>query len=592
MSVDFFIEFAPNGDQLRLNLRSRDVAQAGKPFTRQSIDLLPDEVNKLRAGTANPLIVDNITAAVSQWLLGDALGDDLQRAIEDADSERLRVVLSVNDEQLQEKLSDIPFELCQPAGALGAIPVALETGVESIIHLLPKIGVPPVSPKDRFPLNILIVRSNPADLGGAVPAAAPLRKEIHKIIDAHGKLNRSHVQVHILSSEADPDLHGRPTYKDLRTHLESDTSYDILIYLGHGDVLQSYPGKPPVGVLQFESEETGDADSDSFDSVAFTRLARLLNRHAVPVVLLVGCLTASEVPVGKQEYVESNTPAWMRGSQAVAQALINSSSGVKVVVGMRYRLEKDDAKHFLKGFFKSLLKMRPGNVEAAVHQARNEMSDANQNSYSWSSPMVFRSLEPEPLFPFLASPPEAVCPNTQQQQSLRETFWTHLSKLTWSLRNNPQSGAESVHSLLMKTVEKEYVQTVLASAPLLLPGCVEGHYEQEVTVPVTMHGQLKVESLRGDLSFGGQLSVISVAATQALLDSGYKLLSSTEENSASFSIERKTGDADLPEGTLFNVTVKLGQTYPAIYPMNINILKTESAKAICTGNNVVIVPPP
>lgn len=592
MSIDFHIEFAPNGDKLRLNLRSKDAAQAGKPFDRQPLDLLPDDINKLRIGTANPLIVDKITADVSQWLLGDTLGDNLQTAMDSANGEKMRVVLSVNDEQLQKKLSDIPFELCQPAGALGAIPIVLESVVESIVHLLPKIGTPPLSPKDRFPLNILLLRSNPAELGGAVPPAEPLRNEIYALIDAHLKLNRNHVQVHVLSSEAAPDLIGKPTYETLKTQLESEISYDILVYLGHGDVLQSYPEKPPVGVLQFEADEV-EAGEVKADSVSSIRLARLLNRHPVPVVLLIGCLTASDIPVGRRPDVESGTPAWMRGSQAVAQALINSSSGVKIVVGMRYRLEKEDAKFFLKGFFKSLLRMRPGHVEAAVHQARNEMSDGNQNSYSWASPMLFRSLESEPLFPFLAAPPEAVCPNLETDQNLRETLWKHLSKTSWSLRALPQSGTEALNDFLQE-VESKYISSVLAKVPyLLLPELVEGHHGEPVTVPVKLRGQLKVDSLRGDLNFGGeQIRVVSLTATQELLDKGYDVLSSTKENSAGFLIERKSGDDDLPEGTLFNVTVELGQAYPVVNAVNVNILNIAPHKAICTGNNAVIVPPP
>ena len=216
MSNDFHIEFAPNGDNFRLNVRTQNGAQAGHPLDRVPLDLAPDDINKLRAGTANPLIVDRVTSGVSQWLLEGTLGERLQTAIQSANGEKMRVVLSINDERVQEKLSDVPFELCQPAGVQGAVPIVLENVVESIVHLLPKIGTPPPTAKDRFPLNILLLRSNPAELGGAVPPAEPFRKEIYDLVDAHPKLNRSHVQVHILSSENAPDLVGQTDLRKLK----------------------------------------------------------------------------------------------------------------------------------------------------------------------------------------------------------------------------------------------------------------------------------------------------------------------------------------------------------------------------------------
>ena len=146
----------------------------------------------------------------------------------------------------------------------------------------------------------------------------------------------------------------------------------------------------------------------------------------------------------------------------------------------------------------------------------------------------------------------------------------------------------------MREVEAKYISNVLAKVPyLLLPELIEGHHGQRVTVPVKLHGRLKIDSLRGDLSFGGeQIRVVALAPTQELLDKGYKMLSASRENSAGFLIERESGDADLPGGALFTVTVELGQAYPAIYAMNLIILQAFPERAVCTGNNAVVVPPP
>jgi CHAT domain len=589
MSFEFRIEFAPNGNDVRLNLKAEleGAKDAGEFFDRSNLDLSATEIDRLRLGTAGRQLVDKISAEVSKWLLSNDLKIYLNQAFA---KEKVRVVLSFNDEQMRSKFGDIPFELCTPSGG-GVIPVVLREQVESVVHLLPKAGIPSKSSvSNEYPLRILLVRSNPLDLGGSVPPASVVLDEINSILDEHQVLNRNLVQVHILSSESSPAAVGKPMLDDLSNQLRK-VPYDILVYLGHGEVLPIYPDSPPVGVLHFE---TGDASGHT--TVSFDKLTFLLQQYPVPVVLLVGCLTAADVPAEMRPSIEAATPLWMRGSQAVAQALINSESGVQIAVGMRFRLETSDAKRFLKGFFRSLFDNKaPGNVEVAVRSARSELK-LGENYYSWSSPVIFRSLAQEPMFPFLASPPPLNCPNVEKQQSLRTIFWNILSEAAWSSRVNPTGVTEAVRVQLNNT-EQELVKTILQQSKcLILPGFIEARHQETIKFPVNLRGRLKIEDLRGTIAVGsgsGQtLRVKSLEPTPQLLANGYKILSAVTDHTADFIINKINGNADLPEGALFEVEVELGQAYPAVHSISLSIEKIQPQKTVCVSSNAIVVPPP
>lgn len=591
MSHEFLIDIAPNGQDLRLNLRSNQpgVPAGGQPFNRNQPDIPEDSLSKLRSGSATPLVVEDIAFRVSQWLLSNDLHPVLNAALAMPSGEPVRIVFSVNDENLRAKLSDVPFELCSLSG-VGVVPLALNGRVASIVHLLPKVGTPPVAPNSGvWPLRVLIVRSNPLDLGGGVPAAAPMRDKIHELIDNHPDLNRDLVHVHIVSSEQSNALEGVPTLEKLRKQLQK-FDYDILVYLGHGDVSQ-FPGMAPVGVLQLETD-----DGAAHVTVPVDQLTMLFHQRPVPVVILAGCLTASEVDASLKEDVERNIPQWMRGSQAVAQALINSESGVQFAVGMRYRLETEDAKRFLLGFFKSLFSDDPGHVEAAVRAARAELKLGPPNSYSWSAPVVFRSLGTEPMFPHLATPPPAAYPNVAQQQSLRAIFWDMLSKFPWKLRVAPESGIDLIREQL-DDAENQYLQAFREHGlALLMSGRVEAMYESAAIVPLELHGRLKANTLRGDVIFGSdQVKITSIKATQQLLDAGYQVLSLARDNQASFYIEREKSSSEpkeLPQGALLDIYVELGTAYQFVCPVSVSLRKVEPNGPVYPGNNAVIIPPP
>ena len=158
------------------------------------------------------------------------------------------------------------------------------------------------------------------------------------------------VQVDVISSEAGID---RPaTWQGLRDHLKLTDDYNVLVYLGHGELTPSSHGEQPIGQLYIESE-----DGAGHQPISAPMIARLLAIYPIPVVVLAGCMTATQAD-GRIS----------GGDQGVAQALINSSeAGVQVAVGMRMELETAAATSFLKAFFTSLLSQESaGDIDRAV----------------------------------------------------------------------------------------------------------------------------------------------------------------------------------------------------------------------------------
>jgi hypothetical protein len=587
MTRDLRVEIAPNGPDLRLTLYATQpgIPAAGIPFNRQALNLNGPVVDNLRRGEATPAEVLQVTATVSQWLLGNDLTPHVTAALNQPDNEQVRLIFSINDEGLRQSLADTPFELCSLPG--GGIPLVLNARNAAIFHLLPKVGASPLSQvAGTWPLRILIVRSNPLDLGGAIPPAVTVRNNIYAALDSRG-LNHNLVQIHILSSENAPDVVARPTREAFRSQINK-AAYDILVYLGHGDVLTAYQGLPPVNVLQLESD-----DGQSHITVPADQLAVLLHERPIPVVLVIGCLTGAGIPIAQKPIMDSLIPQWMRGVQGLAQALVNSESGVQLAVGTRYMLDTVDAMLFLNAFFTSLLvSAKPGNVEAAVHAARRDLHFGNPGSYSWSAPMMFRNLESEPVFPFLASPPSAVCSTEDSVQNLRSIFWGHLAKVPWMVRPNTPAAQSMLDTLA--ALEKQYKQGILQTAPcLMMPAQVEAHSDTQATFAVDLYGALNVDQVLGALIVGGSnVQVTKLEAAPELLASGYDVLSKTKDNQATFSIDRINPAGALQPGPVLIATVQLDSANQVVYPTNLNIQRTVPQQPVCTGSSAVIVPGP
>jgi hypothetical protein len=206
---------------------------------------------------------------------------------------------------------------------------------------------------------------------------------------------------------------------------------------------------------------------------------------------------------------------------------------------------------------------------------------------------VFRNLQEEPIFPFLASPPANVCPTAEQQQSLRVIFWENLSKQPWSLRAQNPASIAGIHNV-RESVEQQYLQTILVSAPaLIMPKLVEGQSEQTINIEFELHGVLNnIDELRGAVVVGGaQIKIVALQAAPELANE-FNLLSSTRDNQALFSIERIVAGSTLKSGPIFTATVQLDAASQVVYPINLTITRTNPQQPVCAGNNAVIVPSP
>ena len=154
--------------------------------------------------------------------------------------------------------------------------------------------------------------------------------------------------------------------------------------------------------------------------VTADKLAVLLRSHPVPTVLLIGCLTAVDPADPRPNAAQiralalAATPQWMRGSLGVAQAFVDSEAGVQFAVGMQYRLEQDNAVGFLNEFFFSLLHGNPGHVRGRGARGARAPAFGSPQPQSWSAPVVFRALDDEPMFAFLARLPGPRCPGPRR----------------------------------------------------------------------------------------------------------------------------------------------------------------------------------
>ena len=267
----------------------------------------PDQLDALRRGQAQEATAGLLAEATSAWLLDKDLSKRLSKALDGQDE--FRVVVTM-DRDLGPILGDLPVELVSLPKAL--LPLVLHPKVSSLVHVPPAIGAVATPAVRSWPLRVLIARSNPIDLGGAVPEAGPIRKEILDGAAAAG-LPDGAVQVELLSSEeqgAEP-----ATWSRMHQALSSAT-FDVFVYLGHGD-LQVIPGTAPVGYLQFEAENGHEA-IDARRIAAGVRAVPGAGRH--PRRMPDG---RRPVPVNPEEaerqaLLEKNLPRYLRARRSRA----------------------------------------------------------------------------------------------------------------------------------------------------------------------------------------------------------------------------------------------------------------------------------
>lgn len=618
MTNELQINIAPNGEQFSLILKAEilNTEDGGQPYElRKPWDLDDLKVQTLRLGAAPPDLVRDVTVTVSRWLLDPDLNNVIANALNLSKKrgEPLRVVFSVNDHELRRKLNRLPLELVTLRNTADALVLSPE--VVSIVHQLPganKSTAPARS--NRWPLKILIVRTNPNDLGGAIPAASEIRDSILKIWNEHPPLDPTLLRIDVLShageEPAGMKLAGKPTSDDFEKQLLK-SSYDILLYIGHGDVEpSSTPGGVGGGFLQFENEKRTGPSAYKADA-----LAAKLARNPVPVVLLMGCVTAvgelSEVgvslagepkavpdwldalPEDKKKSVPEALPNWILGNQGVAQALINSAAGVQFALGMQYQIPTTGAKRFLEFFFLSLLKNKDinlrGNVEEAVRVARGSLRPEKYR-YLWSAPVIFSTLSAEPLLPFLQKPP--VCQPFDDLQTFRETLWMTLHEAAWRHRKeieSTQSMVKVMHNSLANLEQDIARRSQEHNASLIIPGFAEAKAGDEVRVPVMLHGDLKdLKTIEGKLTGLEGMKVKALEVSAELKARDFQVAPTNTEMTEFLFRHREGGD--LTTGELFTLVLIAGQEPKGWVSIGLDELIVDPAQPVCPGHNAVVFP--
>jgi hypothetical protein len=334
---------------------------------------------------------------------------------------------------------------------------------------------------------------------------------------------------------------------------------------------------PPISLLQLEG-----ADS-KHEPVTSKQLASILHHRPVPVVLLAGCLTAAQpgaIP-------DPDIPKWMRGNQGMAQALINSESGVQFAVGMRCQVDAGDAEAFLERFFTSLLTTNRGNVEMAVARARTLLFQTKPDSSCWAAPVAFTSLKPEPLFEYMTKPPKFQMTETMKQAiGIRTTFlWPVLEERKGGMRSAALDKA-------VKENRASLAAEVLKHGAFLMPELVDdARPGTKVAVPLTLEGPLTLRRLEGKFVVGGGLQIEKIEAGPELAGGNFNVWTNAADP-ASFQIQTKNGNAAaLPQGAIVTLQLSIPAETLGCCLVNLEVAFTDSGQAYWAGHNAVIVVP-
>jgi len=572
MSLDLGLDIAPDGAK---GIKLTFTDPTGSTVLARPLPVLDlKKLDELRRGDSQAASVDALMADISKWVLGKELAQPLSQAL--GGNQRVRVLLRV-DSGLLATLSDLPVELVSLPHALQ--PLVLHPNVDSMIHVLPGVGALRPAPARDWPLRVLIVRSNPRDLGGAVPAARPIRQQI---LEAASGMPEGAVQVEIVSSE---DQNSDPvSWTRFRDTLGSGV-FDVFVYLGHGDLQQAFAETAPVGYLQFESQ-----DGLGHESIDARRIAAELSQHPVRVVVLAGCLTAAalkDADKETQDLVAAALPQWLRGAQGVAQAIVDSEAPVELAVGMRDRLEVGQANLFLAAFFKSLIKTAPGDVERAIRAARDDLWGAAPVPPTWSSAVVFAKGSP-PVFQFLAEPPPQAAFSVAKQGDLERL--RDLRRVSAKLFLEVLSDRAPFLEALVAVAAQEKV--VLGKEAMVRPRLIRSP-TGAVEIEVELLGSVKAGRLTGKVAIGGESVAIDRLRPDLRLIPGFRFLwGEVDSSKARFSIEAEgASPAKLTAGRLFTIKATIGSVAPAIHEVSVTHAQSDTNAVIWSGMDLIAVVP-
>lgn len=569
MTHDVGLELVPDGNG-GITLTFTD-GGANTVLTRAMPAFDNGLLDALRRGDPTQNDVSTLISEVSLWVLGQDLGGPI-KAVLDA-QKPVRVVVRL-DPGLP-PLLDLPLELT--TFPLAVRPLVLQPDVRAFVYVPAAVPPIPTAPVGAWPLRVLLVRSNPEDLGGAVPPIAPVRRAILDAATDAGVQDGA-VQVELVSSE---EQGSEPvTFARFREAIGSQ-SFDVLVYLGHGAVAQV--ATAPVGQLQFELP-------GGHEAVDAGRIAAELQAHPIRVVILAGCLTAAQVlgvPQDVQELIRTALPQWQRGAQGVAQALVETDARVELAVGMRGRLEVEQASTFLVAFFKSLVQTSPGDVELAVRAARNELFGNSPVPPAWSSPVVFVKSVP-PVFGFMTEPLPQVKFSAEKQTQLDKTRAIRQFVATQFVDAVGDRAPWIAAFAAAATAET----AVLKKEPMVRP-CFISAPPGPVRMEIELVGSVKAIRLEGTVTIGTDgASIDRMLPDPRLEAAGFQFLRADDgSQKARFVIERQGPAAKLAAGRLFTIDVTLPTPPPAVHEVVVSGAQSDPPRVIWSGMDVVAVVP-
>ncbi|MFL6203238.1 MAG: CHAT domain-containing protein, partial [Thermoanaerobaculia bacterium] len=231
----------------------------------------------------------------------------------------------------------LPWELM--AGEAGSLAQQLSVRRQLETPEAPETAETTAPRPVRLPLRILYIVSRPADAGFLDP-----RLTSKALLDALDPLG-AHVRV---------DFCRPPTLSRmeemLRDGQRAGDPYDLVHFDGHGTFLP----EAQIGALLFEKPDDGSGESRQ-DLVAADRLGNLLASHAIPLVVLEACRSAT---VGRTAVFRS-----------VAPRLIQA--GVGSVLSMGHAVHVEAARLLLDRFYRELV--RGTAIGQAVAEARKAL---------------------------------------------------------------------------------------------------------------------------------------------------------------------------------------------------------------------------
>jgi hypothetical protein len=552
----------------------------GAAYSRPMLKLDQAKLEELERGAPSLETVQEIAGQITAWFEkddNDAFRQDVLNALES--EEQVRFIFRFAD-ALAPDFRFAPLELCH----LQKSPLLTYEKVRSIVHRIPFMPTLPGTIAQNYPFRVLIVRSNPSKLGGAVPAADSIR---NSILAAGAKLGKGAVEVDLLSRD-EPASAGLPTFENFKQQVLG-CRYHLLVFLGHGERISDS------SVIKFEHDLGQSAVVKNPDE-----LRMVLKQSPIPVVMLAGCLTAAEepsVPVDPEA-----TLSWVRGAHGFAQALVGSDSGVQLSVGMRYKLATTDAQKFLSAFFDSLLKQPAGgvpvagDVEIAVKRGREALFKAAYPP-TWSAPAIFRNLyvnknesDPEPVFPFLRTPAvDILPPEDLRDMQYRDATWKMLAATAVSAR---PPAMLSVAMGMLNEADQNLEQHAHSRGCVFVSAArLEAKPGDRIELLVRWSNVKELQSLRISVKIDPPVNIESVALAPGLT----KDFRSLRDDTGLILIEPRNAGAPLSVSDGDLLTLKL--TVPAqpgiYYTVETTIKPTElqPIRLTCTVPNAILVPP-